>query len=478
MLRTTERKLLEYIPKRHKNKYPKIVEHYMNDVHNEFDEILKKFSIKKILKTLDSIDDNDDDDVAAAVTDECGKHSNEKQEQSATQEPLSEPKFKFKRLGRTQQYHQFLYNRKKLQSDLLLPYPFIRCILNYAKLDFPQYLNDYGRYHVNEKGEKQSMSLCDFENLCEKDLQDNCIFIKRDWYPKIVRIMIKYYRKHMLPKTVWPKIMACASGLINRQINELKILTFQHIFNVLLDRDKIPYFKFQTICENRTVDLCPNFNDIKRAFYKIFSDILDIGKKLPILESQIDRETFFVITCKDYLKIEISDGYMNEIYDKLNDTLSIAYSSILAHVQSFQIEYYDLYGMERLNAIEQFLSQPKQFEEYLNMIDQFNEYVTKLRRRIQNVYFDVATINQEKSIIGLRKIAEDYIKLITANIVIAHKNDCIAICNIFEGIRERALEIPKSTEMLLANGEYMLQVKTKQMFVIQDRIRESLRVNF
>ena len=49
------------------------------------------------------------------------------------------------------------------------------------------------------------------------------------------------------------------------------------------------------------------------------------------------------------------------------------------------------------------------------------------------------------------------------------------ICEEFRDIKRKALEVPKSTEQLFENGEYMLSVKKDIIDLLGERIRDTLR---
>lgn len=446
MCKPTERKLLSYVPMRLRKKYPNIVSKYMTDVHADYDKIMKAYSIQKILKPAPG------DYIPPRIS------------------------FAFQHLGQTDRYNVYLQNRAKLAKFLLIAYPFIRSILNYSKTDFPVILNDYGAYRVDDRGKKLLLNLVDFGKLVAKDLEENALFLKKGWYPKIVRIMKKYYGRHVVPPRLWPRIFTCAKGLINRQITDLKIQTFQHINDVLLRPTLVPYLKLELVCRTNTIDLCPTFKEIYETYRCIFNDIAKVGQYLPLLELQIDSKEFEVNSDCNYMKVEIETRYMKEAYERLHETLRQAYAPLLDYVDDFRTQYYGLFGNETRIELTSFLATPQSFEDYLAKIDVFNVFIDALRCQAQNEFFDMATVHQTKAITGLRIIAQDYILEITKNIVAAHRNDCAAICDLFKVIRDHAIEVPTTTEMLLANGEYMLEAKTKEMLVLQGRIQENLRV--
>ena len=446
MPKKTENKIIDFVNVRLRKKYPNIVKTYMTDLHEHFDTILKAYAINKILVPADG------DFVPQ-------RHN-----------------FDFKFKGKTLRYDKYLKNREKLKKILLLPYPFIKCILNYAKTDFPNVLNDYGVYKKKVRGKEQWLLLSDFQALCSTDLTDRVLFLKKDWYPKIVRILKKHYRRRTAPVHQWRRIIDCAKGLINRQITELKMRTFEHLFEVILDNSRMPYIKLQTICLSNGIDLNPTFDEIYATFKIILMDIERVGGTLPVLEAQIDMHAF--PTYDDFLVCTIGDVYMTGAKERLFRTLQQAYAPVLNHLEEFRKEYYNLYCVETQEEINQLhTGEVKSCEEYLAKIDIFHNYVSDLRRCVQNEFFSIATVNQTMCIAGLRTIAQGYIQQVTENIVDAHQLDCKDICKKFIEIKARAMEIPLTTEMLLANGEYMLQTKEVYMKVMQSRIQNSLRVS-
>lgn len=449
MLSKIEQKILHFAPKTLRTKYPQIVNAYMADVQAEYEKTMKSFSVRRLIR-------HKTDDIYQIKS------------------------FSFKRPGKTANYKVFLLRRRKLKDSLFIPYPFIRFIIHQSKMEFPSVLNDFQNYRQQKTdgGKQVWLSLAEFESMVEKDLQTNSIFLKEEWYPKIVKVLQKYYKKKKIVSTdQWPRILNCAKGLIKRQITELKVKTFQHIFKVLDNRTKMPCIKFQAIFTgDNTIELHPSFENLSAAFRKIFEQIALIGQKFPALEPQIDRNRFFVQEQQQQLNIEISRSFMHEIFVKLEESLKSAYAPILAYVDEFRNKFCDLYGQGTKNDLLDFLKETRSFEEYLEKIDFYRNYQNDLQKMVYNEYFDFSVINQTKATAGLKIIAKDCIADITSYIVTKHKRDCGDICNWFESVKKRAFEAPKTTESLLANGEFMLEVKNKELGEIQDRIQYNLKV--
>lgn len=239
MLKTTEQKIIKYSEKRLRDKYPSIVAEYMAEVHEEHDRLMKAFSMNKLLKPLE------DDFVPPRDT------------------------FQFKRLGRTENYENFLKNRKKIEQNLMVLYPFVRCIHYYSNMDFPHILNDFSNYRT--MGE---LGIHDIRDFTKKDLSENSAFIKKVWYPKIVKIMRKHYglqSKYKLTRKQWQKALNCASGLIVREINNLKMRTIDHLNEVILKSNQIPFLKIIAICESN-IELCPTLEEVFEMYHSFIGE--------------------------------------------------------------------------------------------------------------------------------------------------------------------------------------------------------------
>jgi dynein heavy chain, axonemal len=243
MLKRTEMKIFSFTSRKLRDKYPATVKSYMNEVHEEHDRLMKIFSMSKLLKPLpgDVLPERDN--------------------------------FQFKRLGKTENYDNFLKNREKIRKNLMILHPFIRSIHYYSTLDFPPILVDFGKFR--EMGE---LGIHDIRDFTKKDIAENSAFIKKVWYPKIVKIIIKHYTKKMkyrFTQKQWQKAWNCATGLIVRQINTLKIRTIQHLHEIILCNTKIPFLKIIAICENQ-IDLCPTLEEIFEMYHSFIGMINNI----------------------------------------------------------------------------------------------------------------------------------------------------------------------------------------------------------
>ncbi|CRK98972.1 CLUMA_CG011958, isoform A [Clunio marinus] len=441
MLKVTEQQIFSFLPKRLSDNYPEIVADYMSEVHEEHDRLVKGFSMYKLLKPLpdDFIPTRDD--------------------------------FRFKRLGKSSNYNNYLKNREKIKKNLMLLYPFVRCINYHSNIDFPEILNNFGRYRA--MGE---LGIHDIRDFTKKDLAENSAFIKKTFYPKIIKIIRNHYGKQLkyqLTRNQWQKAWNCATGLIARQINNLKMRTIEHLNEVLLKSTQIPFLKVIAICESH-IDLCPTLDEIFDMYHNFIDIINEIGNNLEPLETLIDKKKFE--TSRITIKVDLGEMILKSIHSKLQETLEIAYAPIKIYLESFQMQFYSLQSKKEQNDLIEYLEEPRSFDEYFEVVEKYQIHIDNLRLLIQKEFFNEAIISQSDAIESLRRIGENSLKKITASIVREHKKEIRSISNEYEEIKRRALEIPLTTEHLFETGEYMLNVKKNVIDELGERIRFTLRV--
>lgn len=442
------KKIINSTQARFRLKYSNEIKSYMSDVEKQYIQTIRAFNVRRFMKPLNENEKTEDTDDS----------------------------FKFQQAGRTEHHQKFLRYRKQLKDKLFIPFPFIRFILHSSYQSFPNVLNNYGGYKKTKSDICIWLMLVEFESAAQRDLENNSIFLREEWYPKNVQIILKHYRKRTYPAHLWPRMLNCAKGLINRQITEIKINTFEHIFDVLNTRANMPPIKFYATCSNGRIELQPSFRELRNSFHRIFKNIASIATKFPPLDPLIDRTAF--ITNETHLKIDIGDITFNQLLDRLDVALEKAYAPVLDYVDTLENEYYDLFSEETRIDLDNFLSEPRHIDTYFEKIAFFRQFIEKLQKTVQNQLFDHAMIHLPKALVGLRTIAQDYINEIIDKITDDHKNDCQRICDWFSNVQKRALEAPRSTETLLANGEFMLQMKNKKIAEIREHIQKNMQVLF
>lgn len=454
MLYKIKEKILYFLPKQLKQKYPDDVNYYLNEIMLEYDKIMKIFSLKRILIYPESDDE------------EPEKYY------------LPKLDFNFKYPGKTKNYQQFLLYRQKLKKNLLITQPFIRNILYNADRGFPKVLDDYSKYNIENKN--QPITLKKFIKKTHDNLNNSSVFLRWEWYPKVVNNIRKYYKKKLLEKNcIWPRALNCATELINRELNNLKIYTIENLIDVVSNKRKIPKFQLEIICyeiESSTleIDFEPSYEIIMNTFINLIYDISQIGTQLEPLEQLIDSQKFKID--HEFLKISLSEFCIQEFVKRICYELLKTYKPILNYLESFKTKYYELYSKKTNDDLNEFLSESRNFEEYFAKIQSYNYFINELKNEMEKEYFDIVIITKKQAINSLRKFANSLVEKVTNVIVQQHMKEELEICKIFETICNKALEIPRSTEELLSSAEWIILVKTKQIFELNERINNALKI--
>lgn len=441
MTKKIERTVLSFVTdKRLLEKYPNIVENFMTEAHDDFNKIMKAYSVNRIIKP------GADDFV-----------------------PQRE-EFSFKRLGRTDRYKTFLARRANLKRNFLLYLPFNRAILDYSQRYFPQYLIDLSEFRDVET------NLADLKSDCKAKITEQSISIRNNWYPKIIGIINKHHKKKIIPAKMWTKAISCAGKLINRQLNELKIRTINHMFSVLQNKRRIPILRIISKCDDdNQLVFNPDINLIYNTYETIVDEILKVGEILDPITKFFDIETEKQLN-RPLWGIEIGPMYAVEVKRRLRQIINDVYKDVLVYMASFQTEFRKLYSSATREELASFLSESREFEECQSRIDDLEVLVTKVRKLVAREFFDIATIELSGAQRGLKAAGKNLIENVADKLLESHFVENMAICKEFQIIQENAIRHSRSTEALLENGDYILWVKNVYIGELKDRIQRSLMV--
>lgn len=461
MLLKTEKQILSYAPKHLKQKLPELVKTYMKDVHDEYDRLMKVYSMKTIL-------------VKPELPDE-----------DPTQFELIKTNFSFTLPGKTEFYGKFVQNRNKIKQRLLIMQLPARYVLNNTEQEFPELLVQFDPMLSKKSqatgnqlglGQRECISHKTLQKYCRTCLEDNTTFLRWTWYPKFICSLRRMYKKRVITHKLWPAMFMCIEGLINRQLNNLKQRTLMDLLRVCRNERKIPMLRLSLVCyeDDNSIDVSPNVEEIIEVYETMVKEIVEVGCKIEPIEPQIDPAT--VNQANEFLRINLNENYVNEFIAELREAIIHTYKPIEEYLFKYQTKYFGLYSQTVMDDLNLFLEQPRQFHEYFAKIDSYFEYINHLRSEPHQDYFVLAIINNEPAIKNLRRLADSLIARITSEITKQHIKTELDICAEFQEIKDRALEIPKTTEELLAAGEYMIFVKKEKLFELRQRIQDCLKV--
>lgn len=412
---------------------------YLSEINGHFDKVIKSFSLRRLLIPIEA---ESDPDISAIIPND----------------------FQFKFLGKTAKYNEFIENRRKIKQTLVIFFPVVRCVLDYSYRYLPKLLVDLGAYRENAR----SLGSC--ENDIQMTIEANVSILKRDWYMKIVTVLLKHFKKSNLNVSKWRRILNCVEGLMNRQLTELKTRTFEHIVKTLEDKSSIPFVAFDLIKSEGHFALCPNNDDIFQLYMKFLEAIANVGLDFISLEAHINHKD--LLAKKTYLKVTFSKHNMEEFLNQIKKTLTTTYDPILNSMKEFEKKFAIINNSETKAEFEACV----ETSEYFEKIEKCSNFSTELSSIVASEYFGYTIIKYTKAINTLKEQIKHYLDDLIRKITEIHWNECLSISNWLSDFEKRALEIPTTTEMLQINDEYMLNVKSHEIFIVISRIQDMLKV--
>lgn len=448
----TKQKIVDAIPIRLRLKYSRIYDLLFDEVHNQYHKEIKAFSLQRILVNASSIENDGPDDLE-----------------------IPPDTFAFKQMGKSANYSQFLKNRKIIQDKLLIVYPFIKYILDSSNREFPTPLIDLTVYQTSYE-QTNDNSFVQFEMAVKKELDDKSLWLRSVWYSSVSKIIQKYYKRNPMSMWKWSRLFSCIEHLIGRQLTTIKMETFEQMLKAIRPNTQLPYVIFNLKLINCQYELNPSFAQLFGAYQKIIQTIMNIGTDFVCLEGQIDSEVFKQ-SRNPYLNIQMSETIRMETFKMFKNSIANAYAPIFQHVADLKESFGFICSAETQAELSDFFSMPRKNDEYLKRINIFREHMERVQTIVDKEHFGFAIVKQADAIKSLKAHLLKYIDKLTNGIIENHRMDCTRITQWLVDFETRALAKPASTEMLLANGEYMVNVKKIEMEQINLDIQNILEVS-
>lgn len=446
----TKQKIVNAIPIKIRLKYARLYDGYFDEIHDHYHRTMKDFSLHRILVRSPAIDGSGDFNSAP--------------EQFAFQQP-----------GKTGNYSQFLANRKRIQEQLLIVHPCVKYVLDSSVREFPAPLIDLAAYQASYETTSEH-SLVQFEMAVKKELELKSLSLRRIWYPSVSNMILKYHKRSAMSKRKLCKLLNCIERLISRQLTTLKMETFERMLRAIRPIIRLPYVMFNLTLTNCQYELQPNFDQFFSAHEQIILTIMNIGTDFICLEGQIDR-TLLNQSRDPQLNVQMGEGIEMEIIETFRNALANAYAPIFQHVDRLKESFAFICSTETQTELSNFFSMPRQNNDYLQRIDIFREYMKLTQTIVDKEHFTFATVRQTDAVKSLKEHLLKYIDKLTNGIIDNHRMDCTRVSQWLTEFEKRALEKPVSTEMLLANGEYMVNVKKVELEQINLDIQYILEVS-
>ncbi|XP_017762251.1 PREDICTED: dynein heavy chain 12, axonemal-like [Eufriesea mexicana] len=310
-----------------------------------------------------------------------------------------------------------------------------------------------------------------FLDLVESDMKKGALTISSTYYSDIVRLISQPRYLYDIPPPSLSDFLNCANNLLALQVITRMINTIEYLLQILKDEETVPLFKLHLKCEKNEIFFSPTMREIYNAFHNIVDQISRVGQQLPPLDSWVG-----VKIQREYIKVILPEWYLEETHRRLAEILQNTFQPFNNYVEKLYNKFKVVFDPETYRNIATYVTTGHSFQESVFKVEDFNQFIREINGMPDHEYFSIGVIHQVAAKTGLLYYTEEVRKLIIEQLVKTHRNYNLKICDAFEAIKERAINVPNTTKELLELGEYMLMAASTLMRSLEEKITLSLRM--
>ncbi|RUS86015.1 hypothetical protein EGW08_006227, partial [Elysia chlorotica] len=124
-------------------------------------------------------------------------------------------------------------------------------------------------------------------------------------------------------------------------------------------------------------------------------------------------------------------------------------------------------------ALQEYLSEEHTFAQHKEFLQDFASLEGEIQSLSSTEHLDLVTVDCEDLKRSLVERSRSLCHLLLVAVIEEHKVENHQICRLFELIKEKADNIPKTTEELFTLSHYMEEVRTKKMGPLRQRVQDS-----
>ncbi|XP_057662093.1 dynein axonemal heavy chain 7 isoform X2 [Diorhabda carinulata] len=359
----------------------------------------------------------------------------------------------YKYFGKTPNYSIFLWTRKQFRTKYLLQHPLVKKIFIVCS-NLPEILFNLGNFRVKPHTLEE---LDDIFNHLVGDSEN--LLLK--FYDKVCQIVESDNSK--LDQDNYKHLLKVCTGLVSVYMSLLIQNTIKHIIEVTKDENLIPYLQL-SLKYSKNLYMHPNQQDIILLYSLFISKLVDLGTNFPVLE---------VLKIKNYpdklTHLNITDEFYEESLNQLGDNIIAMFIPIDEYLRNIVEDFKEMFldfNMEEENE--------KVFETGCLQIRHFRNYISKASSMLGSEYFGIGQLVLSEYVASMKESLSIIIEDIFNKICEIHINENENICLAFENIRQDALRKLHNSEELIAQGQYMVWVKTELLLELRERIQKML----
>lgn len=365
--------------------------------------------------------------------------------------------------GKTERHKIFILVQQKLKAKLLTMYPLIRNVFQECVLSMPRVLVNFKRFRTD-----YPTTILKLRELFSDEMI-NCRYFIHTFYKTIVSLVVNDSYDDIAEKDIVRYLKAC-SGLLSIYLSRLLENSIKNMIDATASGDTIPYLHLLIVFDsNAHLKLDPDPKLLIDLYLEILHVIANVANSLTVLEYYFDNEYD-----NSYLHLFLTKKFVCYAAKAVEQNIRNKFEPVLQYINYLETEFYNVYGSS--SPSEYSVSEDISFETGCKEILYFKMYVDKLMGKVSNEYYAIGKLQQQDCIATLKLSVCQVINSIFERLCNIHmyKND--RICEEFEIVAQKALEMPRTTEQLMETSEYVQWATTELLPVLEDDIVDSLKM--
>ncbi|KAL3286286.1 hypothetical protein HHI36_000795 [Cryptolaemus montrouzieri] len=365
----------------------------------------------------------------------------------------------YKYMGKTGRYDIFLKHREELKSKWVLYYPLIKKIQQECVDRLPQKILDISGFHYPGLFELSELAV-KFNDLA---LTAEMILIRlRD---KVVSLIDK--DKTKVQKQHIKHYYEAITTLQAIHVSSCIIRTLEYIIEVSGSRRRVPFLVLTIHFEGALV-LRPSSAETSFIYRNFMNQLVEIGSNFQTIEKRGKK------IVEKNIHLNVTRDYFEEAAARMKLNIKSLYEPVINYVQKLDDLFRDIYrDIDREGTVS--VEQPEMtFEIGCNLIRHYENYFVKASKLQCGENFAIGQLVLSEYVKTLRESLSMVIEDIFLKLCNIHLNENDNICAAFEEVRRKALKKPVTTEELIEQGKYMIEVKTVILNDLKERIQTLL----
>ncbi|CAG9861035.1 unnamed protein product [Phyllotreta striolata] len=357
-------------------------------------------------------------------------------------------------LGKTPRYHVYLANRRQIQSKYMLHQNLVTKIINECAA-LPEILFNLGTLR------QRSHAMSELEEIFAELVKESDKKLHR-FYDKIREIVEKDTTKLRTEK--YKHLLRVCTGLLSVYISNSIEHTVYHILEVTGSDELIPYMQLSLKYNKQTLYMYPRKNNIILLYSLFIANLVQIGKTFPILE------TIKFNLPQVNIHLNVTEEFLQTSLEKLGENIITRFIPIDKYLDQIGDEFKEMFIEIELDE-----SSENYFENGCLQIRHYQNYITKASSMLGSEYFGMGQLLLSEYVASMKESLSVIIEDIFSKLCAIHMNKCYNICDEFEAIKAEAMRRPANSEELIAQGKYMLRVKTEILGELCEKIEGMLK---